>query len=176
MAKRGRPVGSGKYDDVFVKQATQLAALGATDLEMADFFGVTRSTFYKWKHDHPNFSDSLKSAKDPADDRVERSLYHRAIGYSFDAVKIVVVDKVVEKVPYREHVPPDTTAAIFWLKNRRSRQWREVSQHELGRPGDFDQMTLDELRDSIARDAALLQALGGSVPPLADFGGPGDAG
>ena len=51
---------------------------------------------------------------------VERSLYHRANGYSYDAVKIFCSkDGKVTKVPYREHVPPDVTACIFWLKNRK---------------------------------------------------------
>jgi hypothetical protein len=30
--------------------------------------------------------------------------------------------------PYVEHVPPDTTAAIFWLKNRDPARWRDAWQ------------------------------------------------
>jgi hypothetical protein len=51
--------------------------------------------------------------------RVERSLDQRAVGYERDAVKIFCSkDGKITKVPYREHVPPDVTACIFWLKNR----------------------------------------------------------
>jgi hypothetical protein len=71
-----------------------------------------------------------------ADDRVERSLYNRAIGYSYDAVKIFC-DKngKVTRVPCREHVPPDVTACIFWLKNRNPAKWRDVQnvEHVLGK-------------------------------------------
>jgi hypothetical protein len=53
------------------------------------------------------------------------SLYHRAIGYSYDAVKIFMHDGKPVEVPYREHVPPDVAACIFWLKNRRPHLWRD---------------------------------------------------
>lgn len=67
-----------------------------------------------------------------ADDRVERSLYQRAVGYQADAVKIFMPAGAAEPVyaPYRENVQPDTTAAIFWLKNRRKEQWRDVTRQE----------------------------------------------
>ena len=66
-----------------------------------------------------SITSALAAGKAEADGRVERSLYMRAVGYSYDAEKIFC-DKNgnVTKVPYREHVPPDVTACIFWLKNR----------------------------------------------------------
>jgi hypothetical protein len=165
--KVGRP---SSFKPEYSEQAEKLCLLGATDVEMADFLGVVLSTFHKWKHDHPEFSDALKSGKELADERVERSLYHRAIGYSFDAVKIMAVKGEIEKVPYREHIPPDTTACIFWLKNRRQQQWRDVHKHEHGRPGDFDGMNADELRDFLRREAA---ELGIVDAPTAPIGGNG---
>jgi hypothetical protein len=70
--------------------------------------------------------------KAEADKRVERSLYERANGYSYDAVKIFMPAGAKKPVyaPYVEHVPPDTTAAIFWLKNRDPAQWRDAWQLE----------------------------------------------
>jgi hypothetical protein len=68
---------------------------------------------------------------------VERSLYERANGYTYDAVKIFMPAGAKKPVyaPYREHVPPDTTAAIFWLKNRDPAHWRDVQnvEHAIGR-------------------------------------------
>ena len=129
-AKRGRP---SSFKPEFVGQAVKLCQLGATDVEMADFFEVAVSTFYLWKNEHPEFSEALKTGKEAADERVERSLYHKANGYTFDAVKIFMPAGADAPVyaPYREHVPPDTTAAIFWLKNRRPDQWRDKSTQEL---------------------------------------------
>lgn len=128
-AKKGRPT---SYKNEYAKQATSLAALGATDMEIADFFEVEVRTIYRWKHDHPDFCQALKAGKEASDERVERSLYQKAIGYEQDEVKIFMpagADKPVY-APYRAKIAPDTTAAIFWLKNRRSQEWREKQEME----------------------------------------------
>lgn len=130
----GRP---SDYRDEFAEQAAKLCALGATDDEMADFFEVHRSTIYRWKLEHPEFCDAIKTAKEVADERVERSLYQKATGYNVKeevAVKIKVEQhkEEVEVVEVEKHIPADTTAAIFWMKNRRSGQWRDKQDHEHG--------------------------------------------
>jgi hypothetical protein len=122
---RGRP---SPFKPEYVEQAKKLCAiLGATDLEIADFFNVSLRTIANWQTQHPEFRDAIKLGKVEADHRVERSLYNRAVGYSYDAVKIFCGKDGVAKVEYREHMPPDTTACVFWLKNRRPEQWREKS-------------------------------------------------
>lgn len=123
----GRPSG---YKPEFCQQAADLCARGATDAELAEFFKVSARTIYRWQNEFPDFCQSLKAAKDIADERVIRSLYHKAVGYTFDAVKIFMPAGADSPVfaPYQEHVPPDTTAAIFWLKNRRSQDWRDKSE------------------------------------------------
>lgn len=123
----GRPT---DYRPEFPEEAKALCERGATDLELADHFGIASSTLYTWKHAHPEFSEAIKAGKEAADERVERSLYHRAVGYSFDAVKILVDKGQPVYAPYREHVPPSDTAAIFWLKNRRPKEWREKQEVE----------------------------------------------
>jgi len=124
---RGRPTA---FNPEYVEQARKLAQLGATDRECADFFKVAESTLYLWKHQHEDFSEALKVGKDVADERVVQSLYRKATGYSFDAVKIFMPSGAEEPVyaEYAEHVPPSDTAIIFWLKNRRGDEWREKSE------------------------------------------------
>ena len=126
----GRP---SNYKPEFAKQAEKLCRLGATDEDLADFFGVTIRTVANWKVQNDQFLHALKAGKAEADDRVERSLYQRAVGYTHDAVKIFMPANAAAPVyaEYREHVPPDTTAAIFWLKNRKPEEWRDRQQHEL---------------------------------------------
>mgnify|MGYP000942201610 FL=1 len=121
----GRPT---LFRDEFVEQARKLALLGATDREVADFFDVSERTVNDWKLRHPEFLQSLKSGKEAADERVERSLYHRALGYSHDSVKMFQAGGAVISEPYDEHYPPDTTAAIFWLKNRWPKEWRDKTE------------------------------------------------
>ena len=132
MADKGRP---SEFDPAYIEQAAKLCALGATDDEMADFFGVHRSTIYRWKLDHPEFCDAIKSAKEIADERVERSLYQKATGYNYteeQAIKIkrAQYEEEVEVVQVEKHSPADTTAAIFWLKNRRKAEWRDKQEIE----------------------------------------------
>jgi hypothetical protein len=121
----GRP---SKYRPEFPTQAEKLCKLGATDAEIAEFFEVDVRTINRWKHDHDEFCQSLKRGKEVADEAVERSLFQRATGYSHDAVKIFQVEGKPLVVPLVEHYPPDTTACIFWLKNRKSDEWRDKVQ------------------------------------------------
>jgi hypothetical protein len=126
--KAGRPK---LFRPEFVSQAQKLCLLGATDIEIADFFEIHVATLYRWKAQYEEFCEALKSGKTAADERVERSLYHRATGYTFEAVKIFMPAGADNPVyaPYREHVAPDPTACIFWLKNRRPDEWRDRHDH-----------------------------------------------
>lgn len=140
-----------KFKPEFTEQARKLANLGATDREAAEFFDVTESTLYLWKHTHPEFSEALKVGKDQADARVEQSLYRRALGYTHDAMKIAVnADGKITEVPFVEHYAPDTTAAIFWLKNRKPGEWRDVKAQEVSGPGG-GAITITEIKRTLVR-------------------------
>lgn len=128
MAKVGRP---SKYKPEFAKQAAKLCALGATDAQLADFFEVAISTVALWKVEHKEFSDALMLPKAEADKKVEQSLYRRAMGYEHDETDIRVVNGQLVMTPIRKVYPPDTTAAIFWLKNRKQAEWRDKVDHEV---------------------------------------------
>lgn len=123
--KTGRP---SKYKPEFAAQAKKLCVLGATDIEIADFFEVDVRTIYRWKAEFDEFCQSLKIAKTEADERVERSLYARANGYEHNEVDIRVVNGLIVQTPIRKYYPPDTTAAIFWLKNRKPDEWRDKQE------------------------------------------------
>jgi hypothetical protein len=125
-----------KFKQEYIEQARKLCKLGATDRELADFFEVTEKTLNNWKLESDEFLQSLKSGKDEADDRVERSLFARAVGYVHDDIDIRVVEGRIVETPIVKHYPPDTTAAIFWLKNRRKEEWRDrVTQEHTGPNG-----------------------------------------
>jgi hypothetical protein len=142
----GRPT---DYRDEFADQARKLCELGATDDELADFFETHRSTIYRWKHDHSEFCDAIKTGKVAADERVERSLYQKATGYEIteqQAIKVKVGgEEKVEVVDIHKHIPADTTAAIFWLKNRRKEDWRDKTESEINVFHHYDDMSEEEL-------------------------------
>lgn len=117
-----------KFKPEFVAQAEKLCRLGATDIEVADFLEVDVRTLYRWKGEHEEFCQALKAGKDVSDERVERSLFSRATGYEHDEVDIRVVGGGIVETPIRKFYPPDTTAAIFWLKNRKPEQWRDKTE------------------------------------------------
>jgi hypothetical protein len=123
--KVGRPTA---YKPEFVEQATKLCAMGATDAEMAEFFKVSTVTFYAWLKMHPEFLNAIQLSKDAHDNRVERSLYQKAIGYDRTVEKATASGAVVT---VKEFFPPDTASAIFWLKNRRSKKWRDRHEQDV---------------------------------------------
>ncbi len=134
----GRPT---EYKDTYPDQVFRLALLGASDGEIAAFFDVTQQTYYNWLDKHPRFFESVKRGKDEADAHVAHSLYHRALGYSHPAVKIIPSrdeDGVASYIeaPYVEHYPPDTAAAKHWLQVRRRKSdgARWVERQEVSGP------------------------------------------
>ena len=124
----GRP---SKYKPEYCLAVEALARLGWTDSQMAEKIGIAEATFNNWKKEHPEFMESLKEGKEEPDQAVERSLFERATGYvNKNAVKIFMPAGADSPVyaPYQEHVAPDVTAQIFWLKNRRPETWREKQE------------------------------------------------
>ncbi len=152
----GRP---SDYDPNYAKQAAKLYELGATDIEVAEFFGTSVRTIHRWKLKYEDFCHAGKMGKDASDDRVERSLYHRATGYTFESEKVFQYQGEIVRAKTREHVPPDPVACIFWLKNRRKEAWRDVQRHEHGGPGEFDQLSDEELAEEIRREAEAIVRL-----------------
>jgi hypothetical protein len=149
--KGGRP---SKYRPEYAEQAAKLCKLGATDRELADFFQVAESTLNLWKLEHSEFSESLKLGKDEADKRVEQSLYHRAVGYSHPDTHVSNFQGDVTLTPITKFYPPETTACIFWLKNRNPEAWRDRVEHT-GKDG--GPIETKELSDSdLAREVAFL--------------------
>jgi hypothetical protein len=104
------------YDPSLDQIAAAMTALGAVPKEIADAFGVCVSTIRFWANTFPSFNQALNGdARDYADARVQASLYNRAVGYSYDAVKIFVIKGQVVKVRYTEHCPPDTHVCAVCL-------------------------------------------------------------
>jgi hypothetical protein len=125
----GRPTA---YSAELLEVVAGMCLAGATDMEIADEIGVSVSTLYNWRGKYPEFLAAMKYGKEQSDERVERGLYQRAVGFEYPAVK-VSFDKDGNPLfaQYREYYPPDTTAAKHWLNNRQSANWREKVQQEV---------------------------------------------
>jgi len=122
----GRP---SPYKPEFARIAERLCRNGATDIEVADILGVSVRTFYRWCLLHDELTAAVRVGKDAADDRVERALYQRAVGYDYVAEKIVTPKGGGPvAVSYNMHVPADVRAALHWLAIRRPKPWARVPE------------------------------------------------
>ena len=110
---------------------------GLTDDQIAKNIGINRDTLYRWKKAHSDISDALKRGKEVIDRQVENALLTRALGYTYDEVTF---EDGVEVKRVRKQVVPDTTAQIFWLKNRKPEDWRD--KREIIKDDDNDQVLL----------------------------------
>jgi hypothetical protein len=175
--KRGAPVGNQRglgnrgggrktvYSPRMAVIARKCCEHGMTDSEVADMLGIGLATLYRWKVEYPAFSRVFKLGKEAADDRVERSLYSRAIGYDYIAEKAAMTRHGQKTMRYRQHIPPDTAAAVWYLKNRRPDRWRDAHRLEhVTSPYDHIEDAA-ELRALLTKQA---QALGLIAPPIID--------
>lgn len=96
------------------------------------------STFYDWKKKYPEISESLKKGKEIVDYKVENTLLKRALGYeATEKIKELKENPetgekeltVVKEIT--KHIPPDTLALFYWLKNRRPDKWRDKPKGEV---------------------------------------------
>lgn len=127
--KTGRKQGRGRPSDYRPEYATQAERacelFGATDAELATFFGVNERTVNRWKAAQPDFCQALKKGKAQSDRVIADSLFHRARGYTHAEEKVFNNNGEIVRANTTRHYPPDVTACIFWLKNRQPRQWRQ---------------------------------------------------
>jgi transposase-like protein len=100
---------------------------GDTEEIIAQKLGIGRSTLTRWKHDYPQFLEALRKGKEVIDREVENSLLRSALGYEYEEQTVTNKGEVVT---IRKYQHPNTTAMIFWLKNRKPQEWRDKQQVE----------------------------------------------
>lgn len=143
------------------EQALKLTRLGLTDEELAENFDIAVSTLNEWKLRYPKFQESIKKGKTATDSLVADSLLKRALGFEYDERTYEKLDEVIDgehadddikvemfkKKVVTKQVAPDTTAQIFWLKNRQPKLWRD-KQEVVNTNKNFNvTMTKDEIKE-----------------------------
>lgn len=127
---------------------------GLTDEQIAYNMGISTATLYNYKKNHIEILESLKKGKEVIDRQVENALLKRSLGYKYKETTReltengIKITKIVEK-----EVVPDTTAQIFWLKNRKPAEWREKQNVELTgnlhTKNPFKELSVEELKKLI---------------------------
>lgn len=136
---------------------------GATDQFIFEALGISQQTFYMWRSTKPEFAEALRKGKEIIDRQVENALLRRALGYKYDEVTQMATEKLnpetghyesvmIEVKRVTKEVQPDTTAQIFWLKNRKPDTWRDKKTIDanLNHNG-FDYMSDEELAAELER-------------------------
>ena len=158
--KGGRPEGSGKFDEKItanIELIKKYYRFGLTDKQVADLLGIGESTLKLYKKDE-GFLAILKNEKQIADMEVVASLYKRATGYEYDEIYqegspdgkgSEIKIKTIKKT--RKHIAADTTAIIYWLRNRQG--WRDKLDEGFGNEKEslpeFENMTDEQLKQII---------------------------
>ena len=123
---------------------------GLTDEQIAKNIGISRSTLNEWKKKYSDISDTLKQGKEVIDRQVENALLKRAIGYEYEEVSEKFEGGILtERKITKKQVVPDTTAQIFWLKNRKPSVWRDKAHVDI----DAEFSKVDELISAIDKVA-----------------------
>lgn len=133
---------NGKYAEWLTQDGLLLlegwARDGLTDEQIAQKMGIAPRTYYEWRTKYPQISQAIKKGKAPVDYEVENTLLKKALGYVMTVKKpmklkskkqiggrVAVEEECIEYADEEIYIPPDTTAQIFWLKNRRPEKWRD---------------------------------------------------
>lgn len=156
MAKQTRRAGrKSPYSKAHLQRAAEGAAAGETDREIITALGIASSTFYLWKHAHPEFSEAVTRGKDVANARIEARAYERAMGLTVKVQKAFKVrdadgSESIEVVTLEDELPPDSQMLQFWLKNRNPEQWRDKQEVEVS--GNVEFVTYYQPKPDWAQD------------------------
>lgn len=131
-AKEGR---RSPYDpDIHPDYAKSLAMRGFTNKEIAKKFGISESTFHNWLNKFPEFLESVKVGKEPANAKVENAIFKSCMGYYVEETRAVVVgtgeSAHVQKVKETRFIPPNFQAQRYWSKNRMGDRWSDKQEVE----------------------------------------------
>lgn len=136
--------------DEHIALIEKLTRDGCTDDEIAKHIGIHRSTFYRWRQRYPELQKAAESGKRLFDEKVEEALHKRALGYDLDVERIEEGENdkgpFKKTIRYKNHIPGDVTAQIFWLKNRQPDKWRDKQEHKI--EGHLD---LSNIGDTLAK-------------------------
>lgn len=120
------------FNDKVRETILRLIKAGRTEDEISEIIGVCRRTLNNWKGEHVELLHAVREARLMADQLIEASLYQRALGYSHPEER-VAISKLGDVIPYEvtKHYPPDTQAAMFWLRNRQRKRWSEKTEGDV---------------------------------------------
>lgn len=136
MAKKNQGGRPPKYNSKFhIPWARNLARQGLTIEEIAAELEIGKTTIYRWMDNDDEFRNAINEGRSYSDSMVEDALYRRALGGTYTEQRAEAIPgksgkpNIQKQVTIKKEVPPDTAAAIFWLKNRQPDKWRDKREY-----------------------------------------------
>ena len=153
MNKRGRKSG---FNEKAKETILRLIKEGKTEEQIAEVIGVCAKTLANWKGKHPELLHAVREARLIADEVVEASLFRRAVGYSHPEQKVFNCEGQIITHEIVKHHPPDTQAAMFWLRNRQPERWKEKTEGDVtvNNNVNVEKLTDEQLNARIAEKLA----------------------
>jgi len=157
--KQETNLGNG-WKDNHPKRAYQLCLLGLTNADLAIAFGVSLGTIEMWIRKHPRFTKAIRLGRQEADSKVAAALYKKATGYTYEEDIVNVSHGQVMVNTVKKFAHPETTAAIFWLKNRQADRWADVWKLDQNVNVNVNAVKHENLRELTSPELALLEKIG----------------
>lgn len=120
----------GQYHPAFPRRATDYCMLGATNDQLAAFFGVSVSSIERWLVEIPRFRNAVHKGREGADARVAKSMFAAATGYEHKETKVFQHEGKLQTIDVVKSYAPNAAAGIFWLTNRQKAKWRDTKAVE----------------------------------------------
>jgi len=155
---RGKPWVA-KWNDDRCRQVYEIALLGATEPDICRIMDIHSRTFETWKQNKPEFLAALQDGRDKADAKVAKALFHRAIGYSHPDVHISNYKGEVTITQIMKHYPPDSYAALQWLKIRQRILWSDPTKVDINANLSINHNNVD-MSDMTTEQLELMEQIG----------------
>jgi len=126
-------INSSKVDEWLKEEKLELLSCWARDFTLSDIakrIGVSEKTFIEWRKKYPEIEQAIKDGKEIVDYRVESALLKVALGYTTSDVKTIISppdksgNRAIRVEKTEKEVPPNPTAIMCWLNNRKPEQWK----------------------------------------------------
>lgn len=147
----GRPT---KFRPEYVAIVRILCEEGFTDREIAEELEINRATLYEWKRRHPELAAVLKIGKQLADDRVDRTAYELAVGYTTTVTETLKLRDQYGNEKLVTHtrevtIPPDKDMVKWWQKNRDPENWKDKTEQHVSGKVEHELLTVEQMRERV---------------------------
>lgn len=129
-------VGAKSKYDTHIKanfnKITDMLYNGLTNKEICKNIKITQDTFYRYLREHPELKEIINNGKKIQIEVVENALFKNALGQTITETQETFNKKgeLIRTVKTTKELPPNTSAIIFYLKNRAGAKWKDRNIQE----------------------------------------------